>query len=219
MGAITIEKANNLFWLGRYIERVYTTIHHYIKIFDSMLDQDSTLYIEYCQQLDIPNIYLNEAHFMMSYLHDLDNPDSIVCNFKRSYDNAIVLRDEISSKVLSYIQMGINTFETMSESDAPVLQLQSIIDDILAFRGGIEEYMEDATALNIIKLGEYIERLDLYVRLNYPIDQITKNEYKLLDVSNELYTKTSLLKELDLESVYKSSLIDYIHEVTNAFNY
>lgn len=219
MGAITIEKANNLFWLGRYIERVYTTTLHYTKIFDSMLDQDSTLYIEYCQQLDIPNIYLNEAHFMMSYLHDSDNPDSIVCNLKRAYDNAIVLREEISSKVLSYIQMGVNTFETMSESEAPVLQLQSIIDDILAFRGGIEEYMEDTTALNIIKLGEYIERLDLYVRLNYPLKLITKNEYKLLDVSNELYTKTSLLRELDLEAVYKSSLIDYIHEVTNAFNY
>lgn len=219
MGAITIEKANNLFWLGRYIERVYTTTLHYIKIFDSLLDQDSTLYIKYCQQLDIPNIYLNEAHFMMSYLYDLDNPDSIVCNLKRSYDNAIVLREEISSKVLSYIQMGVNTFETMSESEAPVLQLQSVIDDILAFRGGMEEYIEDTTALNIIKLGEYVERLDLYVRLNYPLNLINKNEYKLLDVSNELYTKTSLLKELDLESVYKSSLIDYIHEITNAFNY
>ena len=115
--------------------------------------------------------------------------------------------------------MGVNTFETISESEAPVLLLQNVLDDILAFKGGMEEYIDDNAALNIIKLGEYIERLDLYVRLDYPIDQITKNEYKLLDVSNELYTKTLLLQELDLETIYKSSLIDYIHKVTNAFNY
>ncbi|WP_295254033.1 alpha-E domain-containing protein [uncultured Catenibacterium sp.] len=219
MGAITIEKANHSFWLGRYLERVYTTTLHYMNIFDTMLDQDDQLYIQYCQQLDIPNIYFNEAHFMMSYLYDMDNPDSIACNLKRAYDNAIILREDISSKLLSYIQMGVNTFETISESEAPVLLLQNVLDDILAFKGGMEEYIDDNAALNIIKLGEYIERLDLYVRLDYPIDQITKNEYKLLDVSNELYTKTLLLQELDLETIYKSSLIDYIHKVTNAFNY
>lgn len=60
-------------------------------------------------------------HFLMSYLYDKENSDSIVSNLQRAYDNAIVLRDEISSKVLSYIQMGVNLFEEMSESDAPVL--------------------------------------------------------------------------------------------------
>ena len=169
MGAkITVEKANSLFWLGRYIERVYTTTLYYTKLFDIMLDQDPEAYHEYAKQLDIDDIYENDAHFMMSYLYDLSNSDSIASNLKRAYDNAIVLRDEISSEVLAYMQMAINTFENMDESEAPILSLQDVVDDIFAFWGSMQEYMDEGAAKEIIKLGKYIERIDLYVRLDYP---------------------------------------------------
>lgn len=219
MGAITIEKANNLFWLGRYIERVYTTTLHYMHIFDCMLDKEPTLYIDYCHQLEIPNIYLNDAHFLMSYLYDIDNPDSIASNLKRAYDNAIVLRDEISSKVLSYIQMGVNLFEEMSESDAPVLLLQNVIDDLLAFKGSMYEFIDDETALDIIKLGEYVERIDLYLRLHYSQKLIDTLKNKLLDVSNKLYNETILLNQLNLESIDDSNLIEFIYSINYAFVY
>ena len=39
MGAITIEKSNSLFWLGRYIERVFITTRYYSQLFDVMLDK------------------------------------------------------------------------------------------------------------------------------------------------------------------------------------
>ena len=38
MGIISIEKANDLFWLGRYSQRVYSTIKKYYNGFDGMLD-------------------------------------------------------------------------------------------------------------------------------------------------------------------------------------
>lgn len=215
MGIITIEKANNLFWLGRYIERVYTSTLHYMDIFDDMLDKDPMLYITYCKQLDIPDVYLNEAHFMMSYLYDMNNPDSIASNLKRAYDNAIVLREEITTKVLSYIQMGVNSFETMNESEAPILSLQTIIDLILAFKGAIEEYIDDPVSLDIIKLGGYVERSDLYSRLGYPQDKIDLIKEKLNIVSKNLCNETSLLSEIDLTS----DLPELIYSINNSFNY
>lgn len=36
MGIISIEKANNLYWLGRYTERVFTTLRKFYRIFDSI---------------------------------------------------------------------------------------------------------------------------------------------------------------------------------------
>ena len=155
----------------------------------------------------------------MSYLYDIDNPDSIASNLKRAYDNAIVLRDEISSKVLSYIQMGVNLFEEMSESDAPVLLLQNVIDDLLAFRGSMYEFIDDETALDIIKLGEYVERIDLYLRLHYSQKLVDTLKNKLLDVSNKLYNETILLNQLNLESIDDSNLIEFIYSINYAFVY
>lgn len=219
MGAITIEKANNLFWLGRYIERVYTTTLHYMHIFDCMLDKEPTLYIDYCHQLEIPNIYLNDAHFLMSYLYDKENSDSIVSNLQRAYDNAIVLRDEISSKVLSYIQMGVNLIEEMSESDAPVLSLQNVIDDLLAFKGSMYEFIDDDITLDIIKLGEYVERIDLYLRLHYSQKLIDTLKNKLLDVSNKLYNETILLHQLNIDSINDANLVEFLYSINYAFMY
>ncbi len=39
MGIISVDQADRLFWLGRYSERVYTTLRLYSKSFDSMIDE------------------------------------------------------------------------------------------------------------------------------------------------------------------------------------
>ena len=44
MGIITVDKSDHLFWLGRYTERVHTTLKYYLKTEDVMLDSDP----EYC---------------------------------------------------------------------------------------------------------------------------------------------------------------------------
>ena len=44
MGIISIEKADHLFWLGRYTERVFTTLRMFFKYFDEMLDMDNRAY-------------------------------------------------------------------------------------------------------------------------------------------------------------------------------
>lgn len=219
MGAITLEKANSLFWLGRYIERVYTTTRYYSKLFDIMLDKDPNVYHTYCKQLDIADFYLNDAHFITSYLYDLDNIDSIYSNLKRAYDNAIVLRDEISSEVLSYIQMCINTFEKMEEVDAPIMMLQSVIDNIFAFWGSLVENCEDSTAKDIIKLGKYAERVDLYCRLDYSSNMIDKHYQKLCDRIQRLL-KESEIKGLDMikeETSDKLSIMNELIKLTTLF--
>ena len=155
----------------------------------------------------------------MSYLYDKENPDSIVSNLQRAYDNALVLRDEISSKVLSYIQMGVNLFEEMSESDAPVLSLQNVIDDLLAFKGSMYEFIDDDITLDIIKLGEYVERIDLYLRLHYSQKLIDALKNKLLDVSNKLYNETILLHQLNINSINDANLVEFLYSINYAFMY
>lgn len=164
MGIISLEKANNLFWLGRYTQRVYTTLRSYTNGFDQMLDKDSTFYEAYCETLNIPNIYTDYHNFIESYAYNTDNPDSIVSNLYRAYDNALVLRDDISSEALSYIHLAQFQIKAAKLSDAPLIELQSVIDNIFAFWGATDDSVDDSKIRNLIKLGKKVELLDLMLR-------------------------------------------------------
>ncbi len=107
MGIISVEQTNRLFWLGRYSERVYTTLRLYFNSFDSMIDKSAYDYKDFCRMIDIPDIYGTREAFREKYPFDESNPDSILSNLDRAYDNAVVLREEIGSETLSYIQLSL----------------------------------------------------------------------------------------------------------------
>ena len=155
MGIISVEKLDHLYWLGRYTERVYTTLRKFYDIYESNKD------------------------FTYSYLFDIKNPDSIFANMGRAFDNAIVLRDELSSNVLSYVQLALDTLGASAQTTAPLLELQQVIDYLLAFWGCVDDYVEEEECRNILKCGKYIERLDLYIRLDYNRKDIEKEYSKL----------------------------------------
>nr|WP_302595484.1 alpha-E domain-containing protein [uncultured Cellulosilyticum sp.] len=166
MGIIGVEKANHLFWLGRYTERVFTTLKVFFRYYDVMIEKEPTFYKDFCKRLSIPNVYFSKEQFVSDYLFDKDNPDSIYANLLRAYHNAVVMRNDLSSECLSYIQMALDVFENSKESKAPLVALQPVIDDIYAFWGSLDDYMTSDESRNMIKTGKYIERLDLYLRLS-----------------------------------------------------
>ena len=49
---ISANKANSLFWLGRYEERVYITLHLMRKCYDKMIDGEMEDYRPFWQKLD-----------------------------------------------------------------------------------------------------------------------------------------------------------------------
>lgn len=181
MGTISLEKMQHLFWLGRYTERVFTTLRNFQNYYDIMIDQDPLAYIKYCQELSIPNIYEDKDDFVERYLFDKNNTDSMYSNLTRAYDNAIVLRDEISSTVLSYIQLSLNHLEQCEHASAPILELQRVLDYLFAFWGSVDDYVESEECRNIMKCGKYVERMDLYMRFDSTVPKIEKEYSKLLN--------------------------------------
>ena len=63
------------------------------------------------------------------------NPDSLISNLNRAYDNAVVLRESIGSEALSYIQMSVYDMENAAKSEVPLLELQQVLVNIHAFWG------------------------------------------------------------------------------------
>lgn len=180
MGIISVEQVDHLYWLGRYTERVYTTLKIYSESFDRMIDESEDSYQKYCDSLDIPNIYESKEDFLKRYPFDISVPDSIISNLNRAYDNAIVLRETIGSEALSYIQLSIYAMNNASVSDAPLIDLQQIMDDLLSFWGLVDDQIDSDQIRNIIKAGKRIERIDLYARLEVEKPRLVREVCRMI---------------------------------------
>ncbi len=215
MGIITIEQNDSLFWLGRYTERVYTTVRLYANRYDIMIDEIAESYRKFCDEMNIPDIYGSKENFISSYPFDPDNPDSIISNLTRAYDNAIILRDEIGSDGLSYIQLAVYDIQKAQQSNAPLLEIQKLIDHILAFWGYMDDSIESKRTRDAIKVGKRLERVDIYARLKAPRAQLSKEISKLyyrLPVSGLSYDKYKLEQ---IKMLAESENIDYYSIVEN----
>ncbi|MDY2628447.1 MAG: alpha-E domain-containing protein [Lachnospiraceae bacterium] len=167
MGVISLDRADSLFWLGRYTERVFTTVKVFFQYYDKMIDQNENAYQKFCMELSIPDVYGSRENFVRDYILDETNPDSIISNMKRAYDNALVSRDDVSTESMAYLELCLQAIRRGKGSAAPLFELQSVIDDIYAFWGSIDDCILDEENRNIVKCGRYVERMDLYLRLGY----------------------------------------------------
>lgn len=204
MGIISVEQADRLFWLGRYTERVYTTLRLYSNSYDMMIDEITDSYLEFCKMIDIPDIYGSKDEFRRRYPFDEENPDSILSNLNRAYDNAVELREEIGSEALSYIQLAIYAMNKAGISRAPLIEMQRVIDNILAFWGIADDSIDSEHVRNIIKTGKRIERVDLYARLGIRKEELSREINRLaprIERSGMSYKKDhiNMLKKLVAE--------------------
>ena len=215
MGIISVEQADHLFWLGRYTERVYTTLRIYFRSFDTMIDENGDSYQKFCESVDIPNIYTSKEDFLKRYPFDPGNPDSIISNLNRAYDNAIVLRESIGSETLSYIQLAIYDMNKAAISSSPLIELQQLLDHILAFWGIADDRIDSEQVRNIIKAGKRIERIDMYARLGVPQNELYREVCRMLPRvirSGIAYNESNLNK---VKELVESSSLDYYMIVSN----
>lgn len=209
MGIISVEQKDRLYWLGRYSERVYTTIRLYFNSFDNMIDEIIDSYADFCKKIDIPNIYESKDDFRKNYPFNENNPDSIFSNLNRAYDNAIVLREEIGSETLSYIQLAIYDMNKAKISSAPLIEMQRVTDNILAFWGIADDRIDSEQVRNIIKTGKRIERIDLYARLGVSRTELEREILRLAPRIERSYIDYDIKKINMLKRLVAEPEIDY----------
>lgn len=111
MGTLSLSKTGRLFWLGRYTERVYTVLRLTRPIREAEIDGQEADYTEYCRCMGIPAGYADTADFCRRYFFDAEDPASVAASLGFAYDNAVVLRETLSSDTLAYIQLAMNAME------------------------------------------------------------------------------------------------------------
>lgn len=228
MGVISIEHSDRLFWLGRYTERVFTTLKTLEKQYDSMIDTNPMKYTEFLNVFGLDDIYGNMQDFVASFLFDKNNPHSVAYSLEKAYDNGIVLRENISSKALSFLQLAKDTLKNAVDSQKGLIfSLLPLEDMLFAFWGCINEYIYDNEIINLLMCGKYVERLDLYFRIKYDIRYVKREFERLYSFLEKVPENTpyhynaenlsDLSEIINNEEKYKERLNDAIKSLGNLF--
>jgi len=212
-------KANSLYWLGRYSERVYLELHLLRKCFDLMIDGNPNEYEKYYKAIGATTNYPDKETAKTGFVYDKRNPNSIISSIESVNDNAIILRDEITSQSLAYIQMSLEYVRRNADKDAPsVSDLQTLTDWILAFWGSIEERVYNERVLNLMLAGKLVEHIDMNIRFDYKFYRISEAFEKLDKIAKKetkSFCKDAMLglKRLLTPEMYDVADVEYKYDV------
>lgn len=226
---ISATKANRLFWLGRYVERVYMTLHLLRRVYDKMIDGSPADYQSFWQKLDMSGSYGSTGEFTLGMMYDAENPSSVLSSLNRAMDNAIMLREDIKSETMSYIEMSISMMKQYRmEAMSNVTNLQPITDWMLALRGSAAQRIENPKVLSIIAIGQIIEKMDIMLRFCYCYDRIVTQYYmlknwakewpELLDENIDAQITEMLKPDMykDADESYRWKLCSFLNSVVRA---
>jgi len=223
MSIISVEHRSNLYWLGRYAERVYTTLATFFDYQDATLDKDKNSYRGFLEKLNIEDKYGNYEKFIQGFLYGTDSY-TISSAFQCAYDNALVIKHTIGSESLAYLELAINTFRSCQNAKNLRLALMPVMDYLLAYWGNIDDNLTISEAGTFIRFGKLVERLDLYFRLFYDSKAIDSEYEKLChiiarvrkDFCNAKHLAV-LVEILAIEGSYKERLPEVLSSLNNLF--
>ena len=175
LALVTASKADNLYWLGRYTERVFTTLNQFFPFYDRVMDTDVDAFRPFARALELPEDFQDFDAFIHSFLYDEKNPDSVRSAIVYAFNNAVILRPELSSRLLQYVELAMSSIVEAADRaafDEDIYKHRDIADNMLAFWGGVENSPVDPTLKSFIFVGKYLERVDLYTRFGYSMEEL-----------------------------------------------
>ena len=96
-----------------------------------MIDGKPKEYEEYYQKLDTSNPYPDKESFRIGYMYDDKNPCSLMSGLTAANDNDIVLREEIMSETLSYIELSLSYIRKSAENGpGAMLRIMGMSSDV-----------------------------------------------------------------------------------------
>ena len=223
---ISAVKANSLFWLGRYEERVYITLHLLRKCHDKMIDGELEDYWPIWQKLDTTGAYQTIEEFTFGIMYDDTNPSTVMAAQTKAMDNAILLREDILSETLSYLEMSLALLEECRKKlEKNVIGLQPVIDWSLAFWGSAQQRLQNHKALYIMSIGRNVENMDMLLRFDYSYERVAlaydslkrycKQMPNIIDEDIEGELNSLIIEErFNLNDVeYKNKLLELINQL------
>ena len=216
---ISPKTAENLYWMGRYIQRAETMTRLVISLFDKILDEDFDDAKNFYARLGIALNYDSSQAFLRQSVFEVEHA-SLISVIQYARENAILTRSHLSNRMFSRINALYLAYQKAKEERmVSLFWLESTLKELDAIWGNLDLTLIEAKETPFIKLGKVIERMDLNIRLfdsieatlldveklNIIAEQIrpnhkafslsSSNKYKALTKINHFYDTLALSRE------------------------
>ena len=104
---------------------------------------------------------------------------------------------------------GWDVIQSAKVSDGPLIPMQDVIDNILAFWGIADDSIDSEQVRNIIKAGKRIERIDLYARLKISRKELLREIHRLIPRIAKCGIPYSKDRLEEMEELVNSEELDY----------
>lgn len=215
---LTANAATNLYWLGRYIERINSLLTNIMPAYDQTIDINKDAGKELYKSFSIEMEYSNAHEFLEKAMFG-DHESNLLTLSAFARENAIISRSYINTEAFGEIielnAMLKNASNSYGDIDYKLINdALSLISEIW---GEVSKISKSTISDHFLKLGRLIEKLDFYLRFNVQDEHATN----ILDSINSILTFLHAQDEADqlqtqVQINNDSNIIDTLHAKVEA---
>ena len=199
---LTTNVATNLYWFGRHLQRVESTLIDVLQLFDTVIDCDVDIGKRYFERLEIDLKYENASQFLDNAIFG-DHASNLALLMGHAKENAIICRAQIDTDAFGETIRLHALFDHASKSAVDVDY--RFIDDALSLIneiwGILSRGLVRCKSDHFIRLGKLIEKVDMHVRHGMDDEKLSEYLYNILTTAQKIAPDAQLpIHEKDEET-------------------
>lgn len=212
---ITANVATNLYWLGRYIERIEATLLQIINAYDCIIDVDKEAGVKLYKKIGVDLEYKNAQEFLYNAILG-EHAASLIVLIGYARENTIISRNYIDQEAFGEIIELYALFQNASKSHKVIDYnfINSAQSLICEFWGQTSKRQLRKNSDYFLRLGKRVEEADFYFRFGNDketamiiVDEINA----IIDVLSDDKNRNKL-KLSEEQGINPAEIMDTIHK-------